>query len=183
AMLAFSDTPRFDVPNALQQLRSLGLKTVMLTGDQVESARVIGGLLGVDTIRAGVLPAGKAAEVKQLLDTQPGGVMMVGDGINDAPALASASVGVAMGGGMDIAMESAGIVLMNNRLTGIADAIRLSRRTLAKIRQNLFFAFIYNVLAIPLAAIGLLNPVVAGAAMACSSISVVGNSLLLRRKR
>ena len=183
AMLAFSDTPRFDAPNALQELRALGLKTVMLTGDQVESARVIGALLGVDTIRAGVLPAGKAAEVKQLLDTQPGGVMMVGDGINDAPALASASVGVAMGGGMDIAMESAGIVLMNNRLTGIADAIRLSRRTLAKIRQNLFFAFIYNVLAIPLAAIGLLNPVVAGAAMACSSISVVGNSLLLRRKR
>lgn len=183
AMLAFSDTPRVDAIDALNRLRALGLNTVMLTGDQVESAQVIGALLGVDTIRAGVLPAGKAAEVKQLLDTQPGGVMMVGDGINDAPALASASVGVAMGGGMDIAMESAGIVLMNNRLTGVVDAVLLSRRTLAKIRQNLFFAFIYNVLAIPLAAIGLLNPVVAGAAMACSSISVVGNSLLLRRKR
>nr|QIJ55671.1 lead transporter [uncultured Azoarcus sp.] len=183
AMLAFSDTPRPDAANALNQLRSLGLNTVMLTGDQVESAQVIGALLGVDTIRAGVLPAGKAAEVKRLLDINPGGVMMVGDGINDAPALASASVGVAMGAGMDIAMESAGIVLMHNRLTGVVDAIRLSRRTLAKIRQNLFFAFIYNVLAIPLAAIGLLNPVVAGAAMACSSISVVGNSLLLRRKR
>lgn len=183
AMLAFSDTPRVDAIDALNRLRALGLNTVMLTGDQVESAQVIGALLGVDTIRAGVLPAGKAVEVKQLLDTQPGGVMMVGDGINDAPALASASVGVAMGGGMDIAMESAGIVLMNNRLTGVVDAVLLSRRTLAKIRQNLFFAFIYNVLAIPLAAIGLLNPVVAGAAMACSSISVVGNSLLLRRKR
>ena len=183
AMLAFSDTPRQDAANALSQLRTLGLKTVMVTGDQVESAQVIGALLGVDTIRAGVLPAGKAAEVKRLLDENPGGVMMVGDGINDAPALASASVGVAMGGGMDIAMESAGIVLMHNRLTGVVDAIRLSRRTLAKIRQNLFFAFIYNALAIPLAAIGLLNPVVAGAAMACSSISVVGNSLLLRRKR
>ncbi len=183
AMFAFSDTPRFDAASALNKLQLLGLHTVMLTGDQVETARVVGNLLGVDTIRAGVLPAGKAAEVKRLLDENPGGVMMVGDGINDAPALASASVGVAMGGGMDIAMESAGIVLMNNRLTGVVDAIRLSRRTLAKIRQNLFFAFIYNVLAIPLAAIGLLNPVVAGAAMACSSISVVGNSLLLRRKR
>lgn len=183
AMLAFSDTPRADAAETLQQLVALGLKTVMLTGDQVEAAQVVGALLGVGLVRAGVLPAGKATEVKQLLDAQPGGVMMVGDGINDAPALASASVGVAMGGGMDIAMESAGIVLMNNRLTGIVDAIRLSRRTLAKIRQNLFFAFIYNVLAIPLAAMGLLSPVIAGAAMACSSISVVGNSLLLRRKR
>ena len=155
----------------------------MLTGDQAESARVMGDRLGVDAIRAEVLPAGKAAEVKQLLAAEPGGVMMVGDGINDAPALASASVGVAMGGGMDIAMESAGIILMNNRLTGVVDAIQLSRRTLAKIRQNLFFAFIYNVLAIPLAAAGLLSPVIAGAAMACSSISVVANSLLLRRKR
>jgi len=183
AMLAFSDTPRADAAETLQQLAALGLKTVMLTGDQVEAAQVVGALLGVGSIRAGVLPAGKATEVTQLLETQPGGVMMVGDGINDAPALASASVGVAMGGGMDIAMESAGIVLMNNRLTGVVDAIRLSRRTIAKIRQNLFFAFIYNVLAIPLAAMGLLNPVIAGAAMACSSISVVGNSLLLRRKR
>ena len=183
AMLAFSDTPRADAAETLQQLAALGLKTVMLTGDQVEAAQVVGALLGVGSVRAGVLPAGKATEVKQLLEAQPGGVMMVGDGINDAPALASASVGVAMGGGMDIAMESAGIVLMNNRLTGIVDAIRLSRRTLAKIRQNLFFAFIYNVLAIPLAAMGLLSPVIAGAAMACSSISVVGNSLLLRRKR
>ena len=183
AMLAFSDTPRVDAAETLEQLSALGLKTVMLTGDQLESAQVVGTLLGVGAIRAGVLPAGKATEVQQLLKSQPGGVMMVGDGINDAPALAAASVGVAMGGGMDIAMESAGIVLMNNRLTGVVDAIQLSRRTLAKIRQNLFFAFIYNVLAIPLAAMGLLNPVIAGAAMACSSISVVGNSLLLRRKR
>lgn len=183
ALLAFADTPRPDAAETIGYLHDLGLQTVMLTGDQAESARVTGALLGVDTIRAGVMPAGKATEVKQFMAAKPGGVMMVGDGINDAPALASASVGVAMGGGMDIAMESAGIVLMNNRLTGVVDAIRLSRRTLAKIRQNLFFAFIYNVLAIPLAAVGLLNPVIAGAAMACSSISVVGNSLLLRRKR
>lgn len=183
ALFAFSDTPRPDAAETIHQLHGLGLNTVMLTGDQIESARVMGALLQVDAIRAGVLPAGKATAVKQLLDAHSDGVMMVGDGINDAPALASASVGVAMGGGMDIAMESAGIVLMNNRLTAVVDAIRLSRRTLSKIRQNLFFAFIYNVLAIPLAAAGLLNPVIAGAAMACSSISVVGNSLLLRRRR
>ncbi|MBP7991593.1 MAG: heavy metal translocating P-type ATPase, partial [Rhodocyclaceae bacterium] len=183
ALLAFADTPRPDAIETIGLLHRLGLKAVMLTGDQAESARVMGDRLGVDAIRAEVLPAGKAAEVKQLLAAEPGGVMMVGDGINDAPALASASVGVAMGGGMDIAMESAGIILMNNRLTGVVDAIQLSRRTLAKIRQNLFFAFIYNVLAIPLAAAGLLSPVIAGAAMACSSISVVANSLLLRRKR
>lgn len=183
ALLAFADTPRPDAIETIGLLHRLGLKAVMLTGDQAESARVMGDRLGVDAIRAEVLPAGKAAEVKQLLAAEPGGVMMVGDGINDAPALASASVGVAMGGGMDIAMESAGIILMNNRLTGVVDAIQLSRRTLAKIRQNLFFAFIYNVLAIPLAAAGLLSPVIAGAAMACSSISVVANSLLLRRRR
>jgi len=183
ALLAFADTPRPDAIETIGLLHRLGLKAVMLTGDQAASARVMGDRLGVDAIRAEVLPAGKAAEVKQLLAAEPGGVMMVGDGINDAPALASASVGVAMGGGMDIAMESAGIILMNNRLTGVVDAIQLSRRTLAKIRQNLFFAFIYNVLAIPLAAAGLLSPVIAGAAMACSSISVVANSLLLRRKR
>ena len=183
ALLAFADTARLDAVETIGLLHQLGIKTVMLTGDQAASARVMGDKLGVDAIRAEVLPAGKASEVKHLLAAESGGVMMVGDGINDAPALASASVGVAMGGGMDIAMESAGIVLMNNRLTGVVDAIRLSRRTLAKIRQNLFFAFIYNVLAIPLAAAGLLSPVIAGAAMACSSISVVGNSLLLRRKR
>jgi P-type Cu+ transporter len=155
----------------------------MLTGDQKTTAQAVAHRLGMDQVVAEVLPAGKASAVRDCLARQPSGVMMVGDGINDAPALAAASVGVAMGGGMDIAMESAGIVLMNNRLTGVVDAILLSRRTLKKIRQNLFFVFIYNVLAIPLAASGLLTPVVAGAAMACSSISVVGNSLLLRGKQ
>jgi P-type Cu+ transporter len=183
ALLAFADTPRPDAAETVAALHRLSVKTVMLTGDQRTTAEVVAHRLGIDEVRAEVLPAGKASAVRECLAAQPTGVMMVGDGINDAPALAAASVGVAMGGGMDIAMESAGIVLMHNRLKGVVDAILLSRRTLVKIRQNLFFAFIYNVLAIPLAASGLLSPVIAGAAMACSSISVVGNSLLLRRRQ
>ena len=182
ALLAFADTLRPDAVVAIQQLQNLGLTPVMLTGDQPEAAQVVAGQLGIHDIHAGVMPAGKAGVVTQLMQDRPAGVVMVGDGINDAPALAAASVGVAMGSGMDIAMESAGIVLMHNRLTGVPEAIRLARRTLAKIRQNLFLAFIYNVLAIPLAMSGALSPVIAGAAMACSSISVVGNSLLLRKR-
>ena len=182
ALLAFADTVRPDAALAIQQLNDLGLSAVMLTGDQPEAARVVADQLGIHEIHAGVMPAGKAGVISQLMQNCEAGVVMVGDGINDAPALAAASVGVAMGSGMDIALESAGIVLMHNRLTGVPEAIRLARRTLGKIRQNLFLAFIYNVLAIPLAMSGALSPVIAGAAMACSSISVVGNSLLLRRK-
>lgn len=182
ALLAFADTLRPDAVETVQRLDALGLKAVMLTGDQPEAAQVVASQLGIADVHAGVMPAGKAGQVRQLMDELPAGVIMVGDGINDAPALAAASVGVAMGGGMDIAMESAGIVLMHNRLSGVPEAVSLSRRTLAKIRQNLFLAFIYNVLAIPLAISGALSPIVAGTAMACSSISVVGNSLLLRRR-
>ncbi len=182
ALLAFADTLRPDAVEAIQQLTVLGLVPVMLTGDQPAAAEVVAGQLGIHDIHAGVMPAGKAGVVKQLMQDRPAGVVMVGDGINDAPALAAASVGVAMGSGMDIAMESAGIVLMHNRLTGVPEAVHLARRTLSKIRQNLFLAFIYNVLAIPLAMSGALSPVIAGAAMACSSISVVGNSLLLRKR-
>lgn len=182
ALLAFADTLRPDAIEAIRRLSDLGLKPVMLTGDQPEAARVVASQLAIADVHAGVMPAGKAGRVSQLMSELPAGVIMVGDGINDAPALAAASVGVAMGGGMDIAMESAGIVLMHNRLTGVPEAIQLSRRTLSKIRQNLFLAFIYNVLAIPLAISGALSPMVAGTAMACSSISVVGNSLLLRRR-
>ncbi len=182
ALLAFADTLRPDALEAIKRLADLGLRPVMLTGDQPEAAKVVAGQLGIQDIHAGVMPAGKAGQVSKLMAELPAGVIMVGDGINDAPALAAASVGVAMGGGMDIAMESAGIVLMHNRLTGVPEAVSLSRRTLAKIRQNLFLAFVYNVLAIPLAMVGALSPIVAGAAMACSSISVVGNSLLLRSR-
>jgi len=152
----------------------------MLTGDNAATAAAIAREAGIDRFEAGVLPQDKATAVTQL---KSGGrrVGMVGDGINDAPALAAADVSFAIGGGSDVALEAADVTLMRSDLLSAADAIDLSRATLAKIRQNLFFAFIYNVLGIPLAAMGMLNPVIAGAAMALSSVSVVSNSLLLRR--
>jgi Cu+-exporting ATPase len=154
----------------------------MLTGDNAATAAAIAAEAGVDDFRAGILPGDKAAAVNAL---KAGGVVvaMVGDGINDAPALAAADISFAMGAGSDAAIEAADMTLVRSDLNGIADAILLSRATLGKIRQNLFFAFIYNVLGIPLAALGMLNPVIAGAAMAMSSVSVVSNSLLLKRWR
>ena len=141
---------------------------------------------GISDWRAGVLPGEKATAIEELRHDAHGAVVrvgMVGDGINDAPALAAADVSFAIGVGADVAIEAADITLVKNSLHGVADAIDLSHATLSKIRQNLFFAFIYNVLGIPLAAAGMLNPVIAGAAMAMSSVSVVSNSLLLRRWR
>ncbi|TNF37285.1 MAG: HAD family hydrolase, partial [Deltaproteobacteria bacterium] len=155
---------------------------VMLTGDNARTARVVADAVGVDRVVAEVLPADKAAEVARLRE---GGavVAMVGDGVNDAPALAAADVGFAMSTGTDVAMETAGVTLMRAEPTLVGDAIGVSRATVSKIRQNLFWAFVYNVIGIPLAAAGLLSPVVAGAAMAASSVSVVTNALLLRRWR
>ncbi|MFZ2853722.1 MAG: heavy metal translocating P-type ATPase [Rhodocyclaceae bacterium] len=182
ALLAIADPLRETSRGAVARLKAMGIRVVMLTGDNVATAAAIAEAAGIDDFRAGILPGDKAAAVNAL---KAGGavVAMVGDGINDAPALAAADIGFAIGAGSDAAIEAADLTLVRSDLNGVADAVLLSRATLGKIRQNLFFAFIYNVLGIPLAAFGMLNPVIAGAAMAMSSVSVVSNSLLLRRWR
>ena len=182
ALLAIADPLRETSAAAVKRLETMGVKVVMLTGDNAVTAAAIAGRVGIDDFRAGVSPGDKSNVVNDLKDGKTV-VAMVGDGINDAPALAAADVSFAMGAGSDAAIEVADITLVRSDLHGVADAILLSRATLGKIRQNLFFAFIYNVLGIPLAAFGLLSPVIAGAAMAMSSVSVVSNSLLLRRWR
>ncbi len=181
-LLAFGDTVKPAAAQAIKRLHALGIRTIMLTGDNEGSARAVARELGIDEVRANVLPGDKAAAV-QALRASADRVAMVGDGINDAPALAAADVGIAMATGTDVAMETAGITLMRGDPRLVADAVDISRRTYAKIKQNLWWAFGYNVLGIPLAAFGLLNPVIAGAAMAFSSVSVVSNALTLRRWR
>ena len=180
-LLAFGDPPRPEAAEAIALLKTQGIRPVMVSGDNAGAARAVAATLGMDPadVRADVLPADKADVVREL--SADGPVGMVGDGVNDAPALAAAAVGFAMGGGTDVAMHAAGITLMRGDPRLVADAIDVSRRTTRKIHQNLFWAFIYNVVGIPLAAAGLLDPVVAGAAMALSSVSVVSNTLLLRR--
>lgn len=182
ATMRFTDDLKPGSKRTITTLHSLGIKTVMLTGDNERTARKIADSLGIDEVFSDVLPEEKAELVKKL-KSRGGIVAMVGDGINDAPALASADVGIAMSTGTDVAMHSAGITLLQGNPLLIADAISVSRRTYAKIRQNLFWAFIYNVVGIPLAALGYLSPAVAGLAMALSSVSVVTNSLLLRTWR
>jgi Cu+-exporting ATPase len=179
-LLAFGDTVKPAAAEAVRRLKALGVESVLLTGDNRGAAKTVVEALGIERFEAEVLPADKAAAVARLRE---GGtrVAMVGDGINDAPALAAADVGIAMGSGTDVAMHAAGITLMRGDPRLVPAALELSRRTVAKIRQNLFWAFIYNVVGIPLAAFGLLSPVVAGAAMAASSVSVITNALLLRR--
>ncbi len=205
--IAFADQLRAGSRAAVAQLAAMGIRVVMLSGDNHATAQAIAAQAGIAEFRAEVLPQDKAAQVQSLkntvrpepveglpesastssartdFDSPPGKLLvgMAGDGINDAPALAAADVSFAMRSGSDIAIEAADITLMRNDLAGVADAISLSRATLRKIRQNLFFAFAYNVLGIPLAMLGMLNPVIAGAAMAMSSVSVVSNALLLKR--
>ena len=179
-LLAFGDAVKASAPSAIRALQAQGVRTVLVTGDNRGSAEAVAALLGIDDIRAEVLPQDKAAIVNEL-KSDGSRVAMVGDGINDAPALAAADVGIAMSTGTDVAMHAAGITLMRGNPALVADAIDISRRTYAKIRQNLFWAFAYNVVGIPLAAFGLLSPVIAGAAMAFSSVSVVTNALMLRR--
>ncbi|SDI37589.1 Cu+-exporting ATPase [Pseudomonas delhiensis] len=179
-LFAFGDSLKPGAAEAVQALHERGIDSHLITGDNRGSARVVAQALGLDDVHAEVLPADKAAVVAQL---KAGGkvVAMVGDGINDAPALAAADVGIAMGGGTDVAMHAAGITLMRGDPRLVPEALDIARRTYAKIRQNLFWAFIYNLVGVPLAAFGLLNPMVAGAAMAASSVSVVSNALLLKR--
>ncbi|WP_081412829.1 heavy metal translocating P-type ATPase [Chitinilyticum aquatile] len=180
ALFALRDTPRASSTAAIAALDSQGIHVVMLTGDAPATALALASELGISEVRAGVLPAGKA-DVIRGLQQQGRKVGMVGDGVNDAPALAAADVSFAMRSGADAALETADVTLMHNDPAHLIDALSLSKATLAKIRQNLFFAFFYNVLGIPLAALGYLSPVLAGAAMALSSVSVVSNALLLRR--
>ncbi|PMX14906.1 MULTISPECIES: cation-translocating P-type ATPase [unclassified Pseudomonas] len=177
-LFAFGDTLKPGALEAVTQLKARHISSHLLTGDNRGSAQVVAQALGIDDVHAEVLPADKAATVAELKKT--GVVAMVGDGINDAPALAAADIGIAMGGGTDVAMHAAGITLMRGDPRLVPAALEISRKTYAKIRQNLFWAFVYNLIGIPLAAFGLLNPVLAGAAMALSSVSVVSNALLLK---
>jgi P-type Cu+ transporter len=179
-LLAFGDSVKASAKDAVARLAAMGIGSVMLTGDNRGSARAVGAATGIADVRAEVLPADKAAIVAEL-GRDGRKVAMVGDGINDAPALAAADVGIAMSTGTDVAMHTAGITLMRGDPLLVADAIDISKKTYRKIRQNLGWAFVYNIVGIPLAAFGYLSPVIAGAAMAFSSVSVVSNALLLRR--
>ena len=181
-ILALADVLRENSKSAVEVLRRKGIESYLLTGDNRKTAEAIGKEAGISNILAEVLPGGKSDEVKKLKSSGRF-VAMVGDGINDAPAIASADIGIALGGGSDIAIETSSITLVRSSLIAVAEAVTLSKETMRKIRQNLFWAFFYNCIGIPVAALGFLNPVIAGAAMAASSISVVSNSLSLKRMK
>jgi Cu+-exporting ATPase len=181
-VLEVADTIKPTSAEAVAALKRFGLRPILLTGDNETTARAVAAEVGIDEVVAEVLPAEKAAVVARL-QVEGRVVAMVGDGVNDAPALARADLGLAIGTGTDVAIEASDLTLVSGDLRAAADAIRLSRATLRTIKQNLGWAFGYNVAALPLAAVGLLNPLIAGAAMAASSVSVVANALRLRRFR
>jgi Cu+-exporting ATPase len=182
AVIAVADTVKPEAKEAVAALLSEKVQVIMLSGDNQRTAAAIGRLLGIERVIADVLPSDKAKVVKEL---QAGGkvVAMVGDGVNDAPALATADIGIAIGSGSDVAKETGGIILVRNDVRDVVAGIRLSRATMRTIKQNLFWAFIYNSIGVPIAALGFLNPIIAGAAMALSSLSVIINSALLKRTK
>ncbi|MBT7402158.1 HAD-IC family P-type ATPase, partial [Candidatus Woesearchaeota archaeon] len=180
-ILAVADTIKPTSTKAVKALENMNISVYMITGDNERTAKAIAKQAGINHVFAEVLPEDKAEYVKKL--QKKGKVGMVGDGINDAPALAQADIGIAMGSGTDVAMETGNIVLMKNDLLDVARAIKLSKMTMSKVKQNMFWALFYNTLGIPIAAMGMLNPMIAGGAMALSSVSVVSNSLLLKVKK
>jgi Cu+-exporting ATPase len=181
-VIAVADTLKPEAREAVAELRTEGVEVVMLTGDNERTARAIARELGIERVIAEVLPSDKA-QVIAGLQRQGRAVAMVGDGVNDAPALATAEIGIAIGSGSDVAKETGGIILVRDDVRDVVAAIRLSRATMRKIKQNLFWAFVYNTIGIPIAAAGFLNPIIAAAAMALSSLSVVANSAALKMMR
>ncbi len=182
-VVAVADTIKADSQAAIEAFHDLGIRVVMITGDNERTARHVAAQVGIDEVRANVLPEGKVKAVRELQESRARKVAMVGDGINDAPALKQADIGIAIGAGADVAIEAADVTLVKGELPKVIEAIRLSRATFRKIVQNLFWAWIYNVVAIPVAALGLLHPMIGVIAMTASSLSVIGNSMLLRRAK
>ncbi len=182
-LVAVADTIKEDSKAAIAKMHELGIHVVMVTGDNERTARHVARQVGLDEVKAGVLPEGKVEAIRELQREHGDHVAMVGDGINDAPALKQANIGIAIGAGADVAIEAADVTLVTGELTKVVEAIRLSKATFRKIVQNLFWAWFYNLAAIPVAALGLLHPMIGVIAMTASSLSVIGNSLLLKRAK